>query len=336
VISVPLEFIPSRLLACEIVSSQLLTREIVSSRAQKLLEQSRQALVEQCWADAERYAFNARDASQRLPGKMVDYAIALIHLADVYRAVGRLGPALDSSEEAQQLLKNQPGSAHYHNRAVADYALGLTHHMLGNDSKAQYWYEHAQDLFERAIPYWGRRGNRKRQEQRARVVQWITTLSEIISRQAGALPDEPFFNLAWFPVFHTETSDQKDKYGLACFLITGRAVKSSQIHVGDQLYTLLRPDGKHFGSKKLDFRAPHFAVEIKKDGQLGKETLQGDLALIRETGLTEPHPVGGTDQTGQDEWGDFVRDDRGRVTFVGKKEPIIIGGDVIALLRPEP
>ena len=331
-ISIPLEFVPSRLLTCE----------MVSQHAKRLLAHSRQALAEKRWADAERCALDARDASQRQVGRMVDYAIALIHLADIYRAVGRLGPALESNQYAQQMLKNQPGPIHYHNRAVADYALGLTHHTLGNDSKALDWYEHAQALFEQAYRHWGINGvgSLERQEQCDRLIQWMSALSESITGWAAALPDGQCFSVAWFPVLHAQGSAQDDEYELVCFPTTLREAED-QIRIGDHLYTLLLPDGSPFPFPVLDFRVLHFAVEIEEDGQGGKGTLQGDLALIQGNG-PDAGLAGGTGGVGQCEWGRFIRDESGRVIFV-LEDPRIIGrdrtqpvaGDVIAVLRPE-
>ena len=329
-INVPVEFIPSWLLACE----------SVSQHSQILLKQSRCAVVEQDWAEAERYALNARDASQR-PGRIVDHVIALIHLADIYRGVGRPGPALEYNEKAQQVLKNQSGPTHYHNRAVADYALGLIHHVLGNDSKALYWYEHAQALFERAHLHWGITGDSKSQEQCNRVIQWISVLSESINDQAAALPDGQRFNLAWFPVFRAQTPAQDDGYELVCFPATIRDVED-QIRIGNRLYALLLPNGQPFPFPVLDFRVPHFAVEIGEGNQIWGDTLQeGDLALIREKSLGANLDEQ-ADQVEGGEYGHFTRGADGRMTFVSKPPHIIGGdekesliGDVIAVLRPE-
>lgn len=328
-ISIPLEFIPSR----------LLTYESVSQHSQALLEQSRCAVVEQDWAKAERCVLNARDASQR-PGRIVDHAVALIYLADIYRGVGRLGLALEHNESAQQMLKNQSGPTHYHDRAVADYALGLIHHVLGNDSKALYWYEHARDLFKRAHLHWGIASDPDRQDQCNKVVRWISALSESINDQAAVLPDGQRFNLAWLPVFRALTPALDDGYELLCFPATIREVED-QIRIGDWLYTLLLPDGQPFPFPVLDFRVPHFAVEIGEDDQIWEGTLQeGDLALVRgkspSADLDEQ-----TDQVEGGKYGRFTRDADGRVTFVSKPPHIIGGdeegpitGDVVAILRP--
>jgi len=325
VINVPLEFIPSRLLTCK----------PVSQHSQTLLEQSRRAMARQDWAMAERYALNARDASQR-PGQIIDHAIALIHLADIYRGVGRLGPALEYNEKAQQMLKNQSGPTHYHNRAVADYALGLTHHILGNDSKALYWYKHANDLFKRAHLHWGITGNPESQGKCNRVKEWIAYLSKNISGQAAALPDEQRFNLVWFPVFRAQTPAQEDGYELVCFPATIRKMED-RIRIGDRFYILLLPDGQPFHFPVLDFRVPHFAVEVEEGEQIWGGALQeGDMALI-QADLGKQ-----ADQVEEGEYGKFTRDaTSGRVTFVSNQKYIIGGGEkeqvagnVVAVLRP--
>lgn len=301
-ILIPPEFLPA----------YLLTYEQVSDRSSKLLDQSRWALSDRKWAEAERHATAVRDATRRLAERGVDHAIALIHLADLYRTVGRLGPALDYGEDAQQALKNMPGSTHYHNRAVADYALGLTHHVLGNGDQALHWYEHAKDLFDRAIPYWGRKGDQDHQAQNEDVKLWIDALIDSIVNQEEGLTDNPFFNLTWFPVFPREVEGKK-VYKLARFLVSTRRLDSEIVCINDQPYQIMRADGSQRYSPPLDFEKPYYVAEIEAGDESEEGNLQeGDLVLFQ---------------------GEFVRED-GRVRIALR--PRVIGGDkeVIAVLRP--
>jgi tetratricopeptide (TPR) repeat protein len=343
VISIPLEFLPSSL---------VVTSEIGTGHSVQLLARSRQALAGRHWTDAERCALNARDACERIGGRMEGYAIALIHLADIYRAVGRLGPALEFSDEAQRLLDNLPHPKHYHNRAIANYALALTHHILGNDCKALHRYQQAQKLFDQAYRYWGRtcppnhlEEAQGRQAACDRVGQWLSILSDSIQDQLSLLSDGQSFHLVWFPVFRAETSIRDGEYELVRFFTTIREAED-QVYVGDQPYLLLSPSiNKSSSLPILDFRVLHYAVEVGEDDP-ADDLKKGDLALVRDDSLAVAH-IGQADQIGHCEWGDFIRNADGSIVFVAKKEMHIIGEEkeekekeeerrlVIAVLRPK-
>jgi tetratricopeptide (TPR) repeat protein len=322
-ILIPMEFIPCCLLTCE----------DVSRRSQKLLTLSRQSLVEKRWAEAEQHALAVRDATQNLAGRVVDYAVALIHLADLYRMAGRLGPALAHGEKAHKVLKNQPGPAHYHNRAVSEYALGVTHHELGNVDLALQWYQGAKELFERAIPDWGRRGGKERQIQIDRVARWIDGLIESITFQEEGLTDNPFYNLTWFPMFRPRPGQEGGQYRMARFLVTNRQLDSKITCVDGRRYAILSTDGSRHYSPVLDFGRTYYVVPIEEtDG--GWDVQEGDLALIVEK---SPETQGGD----QAELGPWIRGDEGSVRFVGTRARIIGGdeeeaveGEVVAILRP--
>jgi tetratricopeptide (TPR) repeat protein len=313
------------LIPSDFLPAYLLTYGQVSDRSRKLLDQSRRALSEQNWAKAERHATAVRDATRRLAERGVDHAIALIHLADLYRSVGRLGPALENGEDAQQTFKNMPGSSHYHNRAVSDYALGLTHHVLGNGDQALHWYEHAKDLFDRAIPYWGRLGDQDYQAQNEDVELWIDALIDSIVNQEEGLTDNPFFNLTWFPVFPKEVEGKK-AYKLARFIISNRQIDSKIVCINDQPYEVKSTDGSRRYSPMLDFAKPYAVIEIDRQNQDKiKGSEPGDMALLRmESRDYKPE--------GEDFYGEFDRDDEGDVHLLGSRKRVI--GALIAILRP--
>lgn len=327
-IDVPPEFIPSQLLTCE----------SVSQRSRKLLEQSGHALTEQNRAEAERCALDALNASRRL-GKMVDHAVALIYLADIYRSVGRLGPALEYNEKAQQMLKNQPGPLYYHNRAVADYALGLTHHMLGNDSKALDWYEHAQDLFKRANLHWGIEGDRKRQEQCTRVIRWIDVLITNIAEQGATPLDTPFFNLIWLPVFPLRGGEVG--YSMAEWEVT-ECLVARELKIEGKPFCPYSVTGKRKTALKLKVSAKHFVLKVLEDNWNDLPAETGDYLLIRLDTQRRPGP-GVVWLAENEEWafGEFKRDaTTGKIRFEPQK-PYVIGADaprgpIIAILKPIP
>jgi len=124
-ITLPLKLTPSESLCCEELPpsiDELLRGSRSLRRAGRLLE-------------AERHALDAMQASQK-PGTNVSQAMALIHLADVHRDMGKLGPALADCQKAYRIFQRQPSHYQRHNEAVAVYALGLVHQLLGSEMDA--------------------------------------------------------------------------------------------------------------------------------------------------------------------------------------------------------
>ena len=282
-INVPLEYLPV----------MLLTRDQLSSQIGEMLERSRDALTRREWALAERYATNAKEASQRVSGRPVDYALALLHLADTYRSTLRLGLALDYNQEAQLTLDKLSGPKYYHNRAVANYALGLTYHFLGSGTRASKWYVRARELFERAIRYWGWEDAAEPQQICGRAIHWIDTLIEALKKWVDVLQEEPLCASVWIPVFPIGPDGKVAAPRLFCMPATLRKAERS-IQLGDKEYRLLHPrpwvpqqEGDRPPQKvvvvsnqpyvftepdpgapdlMIDFRAPHFALRVDLGG----------------------------------------------------------------------
>ncbi|HEY76643.1 MAG TPA: tetratricopeptide repeat protein [Thermoflexia bacterium] len=375
-INIPLDRLPSKLVVKEQLSPQI----------RVMLNRCSESLARRQWAVAERYAANAKESSQRISGRPVDYALALLHLSDVYRSSLRLGPALDYDQEAQLTLDKLPGPPHYHNRAAANYALGLTYHALGSDAEAFEWYDRARDLFERAIRYWAWESSKdslKHQKQCEQAIQWIEELIRALEKWADALREEPLCASVWVPVFRTGVGWDTKEPRLFCLSATLRR-KGGTLRFGDRVYRLLRPQlrdtrregrairigdglytflppGQNVPDLLIDFRTPHFALEVgleppfeivpikppedkrqEPEEERPAETVPepGDIILVQWQcagigEITQATEVG----EGDFQVGPFTRDHAGRVRLFVEEKRHLIGeersiGKVVALLRP--
>ena len=334
-INIPQEFTPLFL---------LMSDGMVSARSLTLLDRSQQAFLEQRWSDAERHAISVRDTTSDLISRVMDYATALIYLADIYREVGRLGPALELNERAQQILKNQPGPRYYHNRAVSDYALGLTHQALTNDTRALHWYEHARDLFDRAYYQWGIDSNAEWQGLCRDVQRWLDALSAAITQQTDGLTNVRFSDIDYVPLFQFDDPMREEgPYGLVRLLTDSRSLKTDRVFIGDRVYSLFSPQNvrRLRSNQRFYFEKPHFVVPIQSVEAEAKweEANPGDMALVCE-GCDEKEKAEGT-IIGESHWGEFIRGEENEIFFIGKKRRIIgdgpetVLGRVIAVLRPE-
>ena len=377
-INIPLQYLPV----------DLLVEEDLHPQISVTLARCRDALAQHQWAFAERYAVTAKEAAQRVSSRPVDYALALLHLADVYRVSLRLGLALDYNREAQLTMDKQPGPKYYHNRAVATYALGLTHHALGSDAKASEWYGRARALFERAMRYWAWESEPGRQVQCEEVIRWIDALIQALEQWADVLLEEPFCASMWIPVFRVDAVRKTTELQWSCLPATLRGAEG-EIRLGDRMYRVLQlqprdprreglavriggelyafaPPGPKIPDLPIDFRAPHFALEIGFDGSPfeivtvhpppGEQEKQGgeeddggppeevvpeigDAVLIRWQCTRGWGFLQGAEVANEVfQAGRFVHDPTGRIKLVVEKRRLIgegrLIGEVVALLRP--
>lgn len=135
-------------LPSKLTPSELLCYEELPPFIDELLQGSRSLRREGRLPEAEHCALDGMQASQE-PGANVSQAVALIHLADVHRDMGKLGPALADCQKAYRFFQRQPSHYQRHNEAVAAYALGLAHQLLGSEMDALKWYRKSGQLFER-------------------------------------------------------------------------------------------------------------------------------------------------------------------------------------------
>lgn len=113
--------------------------------------------------------------------------VTLVHLSDICRAQGRLGPALRFSERAEQTFTGWPENRPKHNHAVTLYSLGLINQLLGSDKEAWDYYSEALDEFEEALEHWdsviaAQPNASNGREECELILPWLEMLMEYVSR----------------------------------------------------------------------------------------------------------------------------------------------------------
>lgn len=169
-------------LTARLIPSDLLRYDSLPEFTRQLLEKIGQYRKAGNLREAERRALDARDSAQKERAH-IEHALALIHLSDVYREMGRLGPALQCAIHAYDILRKQRGQVQRHNEAVAAYNLGLLHHLLGNTVDALKAYRAARELLEQARKHWANQKEIERIRDCARLEQWIGSLSNCLMRE---------------------------------------------------------------------------------------------------------------------------------------------------------
>jgi tetratricopeptide (TPR) repeat protein len=170
-IKLPAQLMPSELLCCEDLSPFI----------DKLLQGAYTLRHQEQWDKAERCALQAIEASQEA-GDLLNRAVAHVHLGDMHRERGRLGPALTDYGRAQRIFRWQAPSRQRHNEAVVTYALGLVHHLLGSELDALKWYERSTELLGTAKAHWTTVDALKRVDVCSRLERWIDILSDHLMR----------------------------------------------------------------------------------------------------------------------------------------------------------
>jgi tetratricopeptide (TPR) repeat protein len=325
-INLPPKLTPSELLSCEELPPFV----------DELLRGSRSRRREGRLTEAERYALDVIEASQE-PDAIVSQAAALIHLADVHREMGRLGPALADCERAHPIFQRQSPHCQRHNEAVAAYALGLVHQLLGSEMDALKWYREAGQLFERAREHWATVNAQARVETCIRIRRWMETLSEYLT-VARTRIGVNLSNRVWVPIILSEGGEP----GFAM-----AELEIDEYTVGDQLTV----DGESFrmqplkGGRRISL-APDvecYARGIPDEARASLGASEGDYALIRREGGPNQEGPGVLETLGGPKFGNFERDDKGNINFIGSGARVIGGGDIgedlqvgyiAALLRP--
>jgi tetratricopeptide (TPR) repeat protein len=321
IINLPRQLTPSELLCCVELSPFI----------DDLLQRSRALRRRSVFEEAESCA---RDALRggREPGGNISIGAARMHLADVYREMGRLGPALADCQKAYRIFQNQPSQYQRHNEAMAAYALGLIQQLLGSYMDALNWYEEAGHLLERAKEHWETLNC-------ACIHSWLGTLSEYLTNARTRVGTSGDCLCVSILLSNADTCD----FAIAELEIDQYIIREREAEGG--LFGV-RPIK---GNKAISLK-PDAACSTQKiiDGEL-LESLgarEEDYALIAWEDIddkTDPGILRAL--SGSEEYGPFVRDTDGNIRFV-RPAPIVIGeeeadgslqiGDVIALLSPTP
>jgi len=320
-INLPPQLTPSELLCCEKLPPSI----------DELLRGSRSLRGEGRLPEAERCALDAMQVSQE-PGANVSQAVALIHLADVHRDMGKLGPALADCQKAYRIFQRQPSHYQRHNEAVAAYALGLVHQLLGNWTNALKWYHESSELFQRVKEDWAAVNALAWLDSCTRVQRLMEMLSEYLTA-ALTYREMDLSTHIWVPIILLE------KDGL---LVEQLAIEES----GHEL----TPDLVSFRVHTLEEgwrispspRVEYDAQEIPDDVRWALDANEEDHALVQ---WEESANLDEMEELVESDVGKFVRDDAGRI-FVIRPGPRVIGGEdhsdesrighIPALLRPAP
>ena len=310
-INLPLELTPSELLCCEELPPYV----------DELLGGSRAYRRQGEWSEAERWALDAVGASQE-PDARASQAVALIHLADVHRDVGRLGPALAACQQAYRIFKRQMSHPQRHNEAVAAYALGLVHQLLGSDMEALKWYQASSERFERVKDEWTAVNALAQVETCTRVQRWMGTLSEYLTAARTRASATAGAHM-WVPVRLSEA--EGGGFAIA-------ELEIDQYTVGDRLMV----DGRSFRVQSLKGGRPisvvpgggYYGLEVPDEARTPLGASEGDYALVVRGKAVDREGPGVLETDAGPEFGDFKRDASGKINFI-RTGAATIGGDDI-------
>jgi len=312
-------------LPLQLTPSELLSYDGASSFVKGLLQQSRSLRREGRLQEAERRAQDAVEASQE-PEARISRALAMVHLADLRREMGRLGPALAGVQQAHRIFQRQPAHSQRHNEAVAAYALGLTQQLLGSDVEAMKWYQESRELLKRVKDDWSAVNAKAKVETCTRLRQWTETLSEYLTSTLNRT-DANISTRLWVPV--VPPSDSGGEFAIAELEIGQYRLEREAMLKGESFQVL-----RLKGNQRVSILAgDEYCIQKITDDRvrefLGAE--EHDYALIAwdDENLED---LGELETLSESGYGNFVRDADGTVYFV-HTAPTVIGG-VVALLRP--
>ena len=315
-INLPPKLTPSELLCCAELPPFI----------DELLQGSRSLREEGRFPEAARYALDAVEASQEA-GTHVSRGAALMHLADVHREMNKLGPALADCQQAYRIFQRQ--SSHYqrHNEAVAAYALGLVHQLLGSEMDALRWYREADQLFERVKEDWAAVNALVQVETCTRVQRWMKTLSAYLTATRSRT-DASLGTGIWVPVLLADGDGpgfaiaelEIDKYRVARRLtVNGESFQVRPLKGSRRIF--LAPD------------VEYHALEIPAEAHQPLGASEGDYALVERGRVADHEGPGVLETLSGPEFGHFERDGEGNINFIRPAAETIGGGDIGEDLR---
>jgi tetratricopeptide (TPR) repeat protein len=307
-------------LPAKLTPSEFLCLEDLPEYVDDLLNTARYLWSQGSCSEAERRALDALEASQK-PGAQISRAAALVHLAGIHLAMGRLSDALGEARKAHRLFANQPSRYQRHNEAVAAYATGLGHQSVGSRADALRWYEKADELFDRVSVDWVAVNASSSLGRCRRAQQWVRALIRALTRnQSQVLPDCTA-NI-WLPVLQSE--DESD-FALAQLEVE-RYVVAGTLRLEGKSYRIELLQGQPWPS--LQAGAEYYAREVPSHALNLLKASQGDYALIlRQEDLPEDG-LGVVETLSGPEFGHFRREKSGEISFVRPNTKIIGGKDI--------
>ncbi len=307
----------------KLTPAELVSRDTLPLLIKELLDDCCSLLAEGSLAKAERRALDAVEASREASILQVAHGVALLHLGDVHREVGRLGPALADYQKAHRIFQRQASRYQRHNEAVAAYALGLVHQLLGNDIEALKWYQQADGLFEQVKDDWVAVNALDREKTCTRVQRWIRALSECLADERIRAHTNPLTEI-WLPIMLSEAGEE---WFAIARLRVDRYTTLSKPEIGGTPFRMRPVKGSQ---RTLSPTSQYYALQIPDEarGPLGAD--EGDYALV----VREPNVVregfAVLETLGGPEFGKFERAADGTITFARLgAAPIVIGsGDI--------
>lgn len=313
--------------------ASLLWTENPSRRANALRDECRQIAQVKRHRPIELLCRDTEALGQQ--GDRSGCAVLLIHLSDICRAKGRLGPALKLTDKAEQLLQSWPENRRKHNHAVALYSLGLVHHLLGSDQEAWDFYDRALDAFQQAKEQWSRLNQTEWAACCDEVSRWIERLMSYVAA-TRALGGKSAIQLCallgcWSPGENLSETDQP-----IVDMAIGKIELNVHLRLGNETYQLQPLDRSQSSKLAFSLREQHFVLEVLEELPNCLPEFQGaDYALVNRSGQRQEQDFGtaiGRDNTVL--WGKFTRDTHGRIQFEVAHPgdplvPRIIGGEYL-------
>jgi tetratricopeptide (TPR) repeat protein len=315
VISLPPQLTPSELLYYE--------RGEVFPFIDDLLQASRSKRRENRLSEAEHCALDAINASQD-PGSYNSRALGLVHLADVRRDMGKIGPALADYQEAYRIFQRQPSRRQRHNQAVAAYALGIANHLLGNELDALKWYQEAESLLETAKKNWDDVNAKSQIEVCSRAQAWLRTLKEYLT---AARTHPNMGNAVCICVPIIVSGDGEREFSLAELKVE-QYVLERYPEIDGELFQLQPVEENQPVNLKPGTECYALEVPIEAREPLGAS--EGDYALVVRGKVVDREGPGVLGVLSGPEFGSFRRDEEGRIKFISFKAAVVIGSEELA------
>ena len=328
----------------QLTPSELLCDEDLLPFVREQLEICRSSRMKGSLSEALRRALDALEACQKMGARVgleasarASESVTLIHLADVYREMDKLGPALEVCQKAYAVFQRRASRCQRHNKAVAAYALGLVHHLLGNEMDAMDWYREAGESFKRARDDWAAVRALARVESCDRLRRWIETLSDYLATARTA--EVGVGTRVWLPIIPSDGDEG------------GFAIAELEIHkyvIG--LETVV--NGQRFRVRPLKGNRISLVTGVEYYVREIPDAVRGTLGagaedyvlVVREQDASREGPAV-LETLGGPEFGNFERDSAGQIVFARPgAAAIVIGsedigedlrvGYITALLKP--
>jgi tetratricopeptide (TPR) repeat protein len=256
----------------------------------------------------------------------VSEGVAYLWLADLYREMDQLGPALAACRRAVNALRLQPKYDHRdHSEAVVQYMQGLLHHGLGADTEALADYQRALISFERALKHWESKSARNPAQAAKceKALKWISVLCHCLTSDLAPASGR---NEVQIPIKNGQ-GYQLVRMQLAAYVVPPEVI------IDDQRYRLHHPEESDASNDEdhlvIRWDDRYFAVSVPEDQWAGESSEEGDYVLVKQVRQVTQREVTGVlwdDEQQQWKYGTFVRDpDAGQIRF-RHLPPIVIGG----------